>query len=49
MNDFCKQESKRNSSDAFFESWGFQEICGVIDIHWTLKKTKLLNSCVKEL
>ncbi len=46
---FANKKAKEISSDAFFESWGFQEICGVIDVHWTLKKTKLLNSCVKEL
>jgi hypothetical protein len=46
---FANKKVKEISNDAFFDTWGFQEICGLIDVHWTLKKTELLNSYVKEL
>ena len=29
--------------------WGVQEIHGVIDVHWVLKKTEILKNCVKEM
>lgn len=46
---FFNSKSTEIASDPFFDDWGFHEIQGVIDVHWTLKKTCLLKSCVQEL
>jgi hypothetical protein len=46
---FANKKAREISRDPFFESWGFQERCGVIEVHWTLMKTKLLESNVQDL
>ena len=46
---FANKKAREISRDPFFESWGFQERCGVIEVHWTLMKTELLKSNVQEV
>lgn len=35
--------------DSSLHDWGIQEIQGVIEVHWVLKKTEILKNCVKEM
>ena len=46
---FFNNKAEEITADSFFEGWTFHEICGVVDVHWTLRKTELLKSYVQEL
>ena len=46
---FFNGKATEIANDSSFDNWGVHEIQGVIYVHWALKKTELLKSCVQDM